>query len=238
MFDAVLKKGSVPGSRFGAGAIISVAFHLALFGLALWLSAQKTDDIGTEPDVRFVTAMPPPPPPAAARARSTPVKSQAVSRRDALVQPREIPKDLPPAPTPESGDDVVQDPDVKDDGSGEGDRDGLPGGLIAGPGDGPKLEETAVPFGVGMTRPVADPGNRAIRYSREALEAQVEGTMLLRCTITTDGVVRNCRIIKPLPHMEQAVLETVLSWRFAPVTFQGHAVSVEYVIPVRLTIPK
>ena len=53
-----------------------------------------------------------------------------------------------------------------------------------------------------------------------------------------DGELKNCRVIKPLPHMEKAVLDALSRWKFAPVTFQGRAVAVDYVIPVRLVIPR
>ena len=38
--------------------------------------------------------------------------------------------------------------------------------------------------------------------------------------------------------MEQAVLTALSQWKFTPVTFQGHPITVKYVIPVRLVMPK
>jgi protein TonB len=89
-----------------------------------------------------------------------------------------------------------------------------------------------------MTRPVADPRNRRIEYTREALEAHIEGTMLVRCVITIEGEVQNCRVVKPLPHMEKQVMNTIQSWRFTPVKYAGKAISVDYVIPIRLVLPR
>jgi TonB family protein len=43
-------------------------------------------------------------------------------------------------------------------------------------------------------------------YTREAMEQRVQGTMLLKCTITVEGFVKNCRIIKGLPYLNEAVL--------------------------------
>lgn len=117
----------------------------------------------------------------------------------------------------------------------------------AGPADdAPLLTERgtptpAVPFGDGITRPVPDPGNRPPQYSREALEAHLEGLMLVRCTITTDGRVSHCRVIKPLlpslPGVEQDVLDALLRWKFQPATKDGRAIAVDYVLPVRFSIP-
>jgi protein TonB len=61
--------------------------------------------------------------------------------------------------------------------------------------------------------------------------------MIVKCVITTEGKLENCRIIKPLPHMEQAVLDSLYSRRYTPVTFQGRPVSVDYVFNIRLKIP-
>ena len=67
-----------------------------------------------------------------------------------------------------------------------------------------------LPFGEGMTRPDApvEPQRQAVPdYTREALEARVQGLMIVKCVITTEGSDPELPIIKPLPHMEQAVLD-------------------------------
>ena len=71
-----------------------------------------------------------------------------------------------------------------------------------------------LPFGEGMTRPELHRRAAAPSTRREALEARVEGVMLVKCVITTEGKLDNCRIIKPLPHMEKAVLEALATRRY------------------------
>jgi periplasmic protein TonB len=72
-------------------------------------------------------------------------------------------------------------------------------------------------------------------YTKEAMAAHVEGKALYRCTITLEGKATNCRTIKALPFMEQAVRSAVeSSWRYAPISFQGRPVSVDAVITVVL----
>jgi serine/threonine-protein kinase len=95
-----------------------------------------------------------------------------------------------------------------------------------------------VPFGEGMTRPVLLQPGRPITYTREAIAARVEGVSIVRCVITAEGAVERCKVVKPLPFMDEAVLEHLQSQRFQPVTYQGHAVSVGYNFSVRLTLPK
>ena len=57
-------------------------------------------------------------------------------------------------------------------------------------------------------------------------------------TITRDGDVENCKIIKGLPHMDEAVLQTLETWRYTPVRYQGKPISVSYTFNVKLDLPR
>ena len=102
----------------------------------------------------------------------------------------------------------------------------------------PEAPRDVVPFGEGMTRPVLLQSGRPITYTREAIAARVEGVSIVRCVITAEGLVERCKVIKPLPFMDEAVLEHLQSQRFQPVSYQGKPVSVGYNFSVRLTLPK
>jgi serine/threonine-protein kinase len=106
----------------------------------------------------------------------------------------------------------------------------------------PAIPETSprdvVPFGEGMTRPVLVQSGKPIVYTREATAARIEGTTIVRCVITTEGTVERCNVIKPLPFMNEPVVEHLQSQKFQPVTYQGKPVSVGYNFSVRLTLPK
>ena len=93
-----------------------------------------------------------------------------------------------------------------------------------------------LPFGEGMNRPTQLNGEEIV-YSREAIQARVEGLMIVKCVITTQGRLELCRIIKGLPYMEKAVLDALASRLYTPVTFQGRPVSVDYVFNIRLQLP-
>ena len=61
--------------------------------------------------------------------------------------------------------------------------------------------------------------------------------------LTTTGASRTdiealerCRIIKSLPHMEEAVMDALKTWRMTPVQYQGRTVAVDYVIPFRFKL--
>ncbi|MBM7115013.1 TonB family protein [Archangium primigenium] len=94
-----------------------------------------------------------------------------------------------------------------------------------------------MPFQEGMPRPVEVQG-KDIVYTREALAARVEGTMLLKCIITTQGGVEGCRVIKGLPHMNEAVVDALQSRTYKPILVQGQAVAVDYPFTIRIVAPR
>jgi protein TonB len=110
------------------------------------------------------------------------------------------------------------------------------GGVVGGVIGGTNTKEV-VAFGEGMTRPERVSGADPV-YTREALEAHAHGIMIVKCIIGVDGYLSNCRIIKPLPFMEKAVLESLYSRLYRPVLYQGKPVSVDYVFDVKLQLPR
>jgi TonB family protein len=93
-----------------------------------------------------------------------------------------------------------------------------------------------LPFGAGMTRPEKLSGP-VPQYTKEALEQRIQGLMIVKCIITVEGAVRNCRIIRPLPFMEEAVLDALYQARFKPVTLQGKPIQVDYTFNIKLSLP-
>jgi TonB family protein len=83
-----------------------------------------------------------------------------------------------------------------------------------------------------MTRPRRLSGNMPV-YSAEAREAKVQGTLVARCTITAEGIVKNCKIVASLPPMDAAALDALATWRFEPMRFLGRAVYTTYTVPFR-----
>ncbi len=174
------------------------------------------------------------------------VEHRLVRKPDTIVQPKEIPKEKPPEADPEPEPRDAKDDDRSGDavnGVPGGIAGGMPGGVIGGvlggvPGGqlGGQLRSSVLPFGEGMTRPEQTSGEPP-RYTREALAAQVQGTMLVKCVITIGGKLENCRIIKALPHMDKAVLDALSTWRYKPVHYQGRPVAVDYLIQIKLVIP-
>ncbi len=96
--------------------------------------------------------------------------------------------------------------------------------------------ERVLPFGPEMTRPVLLSGADLV-YTREAILTRTSGTMIAKCTITTDGTLRNCRIIKGLPYLDKSMLDALAKRRYSPVMYQGKPVPVEYVFNLKVAPP-
>jgi periplasmic protein TonB len=223
MFDSVLGHGTVPKSRFGTGAVVSVLLHVGVLGLAIYLSTHKASSQEKDISVVLKVAAPPPPPPPPASSH----KEKKTPKKNQLVQPKEIPKEKPPEAEPEKKDDE----DAVEGGVEGGVKGGVVGGVVGGTLGG--TGTGTLSFGEGMTRPVliSGPGGKMVpEYTPQAREAQVEGTMLVQCTITPEGSVTSCKIIKPVPLMETQVLQFLAGSKYTPVMFQGRPVQVNYVL--------
>lgn len=93
-----------------------------------------------------------------------------------------------------------------------------------------------VAFEPRMTRPEKLSGPQPY-YTQQALEQNIQGQMLARCILTREGTVRSCRILKPLPVMDEEVLLSLCSSRYTPALDGGQPIDVEYTFNVRLAPP-
>ncbi len=88
-----------------------------------------------------------------------------------------------------------------------------------------------------MTSPVRLSGPDP-RYTREALAKGTSGTAIVRCVIETDGSVTRCKVLKSLPGMDAALVETFQSRHYKPATQNGKPVRVLYMFKVTLQPPR
>ncbi len=87
-----------------------------------------------------------------------------------------------------------------------------------------------------MTPPVLL-ASRPIQYSRAALEAHAEGLARVRCVITAEGKVEQCRVLQGVAFMNDELISALSARRYRPVTFDGRRVSVWYDFQIRLSLP-
>lgn len=73
-------------------------------------------------------------------------------------------------------------------------------------------------------------------YTLQALEHEVEGTMLVRCVLTVQGTVHDCHVVRSLPFMDRAVIEALERRRYTPALRNGNPVEVAYVFVVKLRL--
>jgi protein TonB len=252
MFDAVLGRSTVGPSRWGGGTLLAIALHVVALGAVIWASLHAGKKAETEaPVVTFFAPPPPPPPPPPAgggpKAPKVEHKKITPPKKDVIVEPKkEEPKPEPthevetpePAPSDTSGQQGGEPggvPGGQVGGVVGGQIGGVPGGQVGGVVGGTGTT-TVIPFGAGMARPTRIGGDD-IRYTREAREAHVSGVMIVKCVITVEGTLTNCRVIKGVPLMEQTALAAIRTWRYTPVQFQGHAQSVDYTFTIHLKMP-
>jgi len=239
MFNSIVE--APPAWKVGnltSGTGLSILAHLTVLLGAIILQNQAPKEVEPPaPVLHLYKARPPKgnPVPVASTTPPTPPKP----KKRALTAPttiRPLPVDPPLAPEVASLDPPVAGlPFIEGSDPNGIEHGGVPHATgTSGNGDGNR--EDLVVFGEGMTRPELISG-RDIQYTREAREAQVEGTLIARCTITREGEIRDCRVIKPLPFMTEAVVAALHTRKYTPVTFQGQPVTVTYVFNVRLRMP-
>lgn len=263
MFESIHNRAKRSGQRLGEGVLMSIVVHAAAVVLIVAVSSSTSNSSEKkEIDYSKVTFRdmpeappepppppppeqpnlppPPPPPPAAAAAPVTEVpkvpkkpKKPVQAKPDTVVAAPVDPN--PPPPEPVAG--------GHPDGVIGGVEGGVVGGKIGGVkdgvvgGEGTVVPQNAIlPFGPGMERPKKLSG-RDPEYSAQALAAKVSGLMIVRCVIETDGRLEQCKVIKSLPHMEDAVLSALATHRYTPVMFQGRPQRVNYTFNIKLVAP-
>lgn len=255
MFDSVIGQGRAP-TRFGTGVIVAVVVHVAVaLALIYWGAKQPAIAKRIERGVTFFAK------PLAAPAVTTTPQVEEPKGGDMVAKPRPVKKPLivatrkefktaeppvtpsvTPPPADASSNAAPQGSGGSlDAGNGAGSSGGEQGSGVNGvggeaTGTGVPRGVDVLPFGEGMREPQLISGEDP-QYTREALAARVEGTMLVKCVITLEGRIERCKVIKPLPHMVPAVLDALMSRRYTPVLFQGQPVAVEKLFQIKLVLP-
>jgi protein TonB len=235
MFDSVLHRDQLPKRRFGRGFIIAVAVHAGVLGFAAWASARAALVNKDEVTVKFVAPPPPPPaPPPPAPAENRPKPKPQTNKpvtvvQQAIVAPTVIPDEKPP------------EKDTADMTSSEGmvggEVGGVAGGIQGGVVDAVDVAAKPVEFD---SRTMKDPGfisGPNPQYSEKALEKEVQGVTVVKCVVTVDGRVHDCRVLKSLPFMDRAVITALEKRRYSPATQGGKPIEVDYTFKITLRLP-
>ncbi len=233
MFDNVLHGSNVPKRSWGSGTIGAVIVYVLVAGLAVWASARPAVVHHQDVMVKFVKPPPPPPPPPPAPAESRPkplpkkIPQHARVLQQAIIAPTEI-------PTAKPTESEVLKGDLAKDVGAYGDVGNVAGGIRGSVID---ARDAPIEFNESMGRPEYLSGPSP-QYSQKALEAGVQGMMVVKCVVDTSGHVTNCRVVKSLPYMDKEVISALERRRYKPATVKGKPVTVDYTFRINLALPQ
>ena len=228
---------------------LSIGVHGALLVAVILFPLLYPDE--SPPPVDYIRALiynpPPPPPPPLPKGASTKPADKAPEKTGAkppdpevLVEPK-VPDD-PKAVEPEKGIDPLKQFGVEN-GSEAGSVDGMAtgieggtvggtpngmlGGVLGGTGDNPVLDYDQPPRLLKQTRPV---------YPQEAFIKKIEGIVMLEIVIGVDGKVGRARVLRSIPQLDAAAVQTVRQWVFSPAIKGGRPVPTIANAPVSFRI--
>jgi protein TonB len=73
-------------------------------------------------------------------------------------------------------------------------------------------------------------------YPPIAQQAKIQGIVVIEAIIGTDGKVREARVLRPVPMLDQAALDAVRQWEYEPTLLAGKPVSVIMTVTVSFTL--
>lgn len=242
MFDAVIGEARRPRRRFGPAMVAAVVLHGAGVAVAAGIAAAPAEE-RREVEVTFVRPAAQPPRPSTAEPAPAPAPAPAPRPRrappqraeaPATVLPQAIvaPTTMPPEPVPSAAPAGA----VSDLAGAAGEEvAAVPGGV-----SGPVVDESEAPaaeFDVTRMSPPVKLSGPDPRYTPDALAREIEGAMAVKCVVTVDGAVRDCRVVRGLPFMDGAVVEALERRRYRPATLAGVPVEVDYTFRITMRLP-
>jgi protein TonB len=168
----------------------------------------------------------PPPPRAAAAPQIRPRPPAEESR--ALTAPAETPDQV----VPEADGDAIP------GGSPGGVEGGVPGGIVGGVVGG--LPDSPVPIQpLRLGGEIKEPmklKHVAPIYPDIAVRANIQGSVILECTVSPRGQVTEVRVLRGIPLLNAAAVEAVKHWEYTPTLRDGIPVPVIFTVTVKFAL--
>src|SRR5262245_48216057 len=231
--DLHLEAGIVsdrPSGRSRRLVPVSLALHAAFIAaivvVPLLLEEEPPQTVATmraffvAPPSSALPPPPPPPPPAARALASRPEPSPPRQQPESFTAPPDSSRQV--AAAEETFDAGVAGgvPGGVQGGSVEGVPGGVVGGVVGGLPDAKTEAKQAVRVGGLIKEPKrlkhVDPV-----YSEMARKARVQGMVILEFTIDPTGHVGDVHVLRGLPMVEEAAVEAVRQWVYAPTLLDG-----------------
>jgi len=73
-------------------------------------------------------------------------------------------------------------------------------------------------------------------YPAIAQSARVQGVVIIEATIGPDGKVKDAKVLRSIPLLDQAALDAVKQWEFTPTLLNGVPVPVIMTVTVNFTL--
>jgi TonB family protein len=73
-------------------------------------------------------------------------------------------------------------------------------------------------------------------YPPIAQSARVQGIVIIEATIGPDGAVKDAKVLRSIPLLDQAALDAVRQWQFTPTLLNGVPVPVIMTVTVQFTL--
>lgn len=75
-------------------------------------------------------------------------------------------------------------------------------------------------------------------YPQQAMDAGVQGVVILEILVAADGSVGDARVLRSIPLLDQTAVEHVRQWRYEPTLLNGVAVPVIMTVTVNFTLSR
>jgi len=247
VFESALGRSEASSTRLGTGAILSAGVH-GLVAALVFVIPGKTKAHQEHEVEPLIVHLPAPQMPAGggSPAPAAPAPKAATPAPRPKAAPVQIPDKPVPTPEPKEPTPDPQPTGEQPTGNDQNAANALPGGGEGGSGVGtgsgsggsgpgigvappePKPTYTEIPWNSSLERPVLISGRARPEYPQIARLQRREGVVIARCRITTEGFVRDCRIISGDETLRQAMLDTLAGQRYKPLLFEGAPVAVWY----------
>lgn len=181
----------------------------------------------------LLTPPPPAPPPQAPVAARTAPKPPPPARFDTFVAPSHIPETVALLSETEPLSDGLAAPDLGVVYGGA--PGGLEGGVLGAAVGAVYVPEMPLRIG-GRVQAAKIVSRVSPVYPAEALEQSLSGTVHLEAIITTQGAVRDIKVISGDPMLAEAAVAAVQQWRYEPTFLNGRPVEVITGIDVKFAI--
>jgi protein TonB len=229
MFENVVKPPATVGGKRAYSLPLSIAVHTAIVSILLILPILAPGVLPAPPTVlAFIagrSSPPAAPPPPTLRKIDPGVQSTSSSNLAAA------PVDAPSTISPDRP--VAQPGEVASAGAIESILGIAPPGLIVASAPPPPTPATSAPVRPGGNiRPPTKTKDVRPFYPEIARAAKVEGLVIIEASIGPDGTVKDARVLRSSPLLDQAALDAVRQWEFTPTLLNGVPVPIIITITV------